>query len=166
MTKLKILYAATVLCLLPVLLPAQTKPAQDVWEPLRFFVGEWEGTGEGKPGVSKTRREYRFALNNRFIEVRNRSVYDPQPKNAKGELHEDWGMISFDRARKQFILRQFHVEGFVSQYVTTSNDGKTITFTSESIENIPAGWRARNIQTTKRGRVHRTFRACRTRQGF
>lgn len=45
MTRLKILYAATVLCLLPVLLPAQTKPAQDGWEPFRFFVGEWEGTG-------------------------------------------------------------------------------------------------------------------------
>jgi hypothetical protein len=31
----------------------------------------------------------------------------------------------------------------VNQFVTTSNDGKTIVFTSESIENIPAGWRAR-----------------------
>jgi hypothetical protein len=44
-TRLKILYAATVLCLLSVLLPAQTKPAQDGWEPFRFFAGEWEGTG-------------------------------------------------------------------------------------------------------------------------
>jgi hypothetical protein len=34
-------------------------------------------------------------------------------------------------------------EGFVNQFVTTSNDGKMIVFTSESIENIPAGWRAR-----------------------
>ena len=140
-----VLCVALVLCLLPVLLTAQTKPAKDVWEPLRFFIGEWEGTGEGKPGVSKTRREYRFVLNNKFIEIRNRSEYDPQPKNPKGEIHEDWGMFSFDRGRKQFILRQFHVEGFVNQFVTTSvsEDGKTITFTSESIENIPAGWRAR-----------------------
>ncbi len=53
--------------------------------------------------------------------------------------------MSFDKARKTFVLRQFHVEGFVNQYVmTTSNaDGKTIVFTSESIENIPAGFRAR-----------------------
>ncbi len=43
------------------------------------------------------------------------------------------------------MLRQFHVEGFVNQYVMTSSsaDGKTIVFTSESIENIPAGFRAR-----------------------
>ena len=41
--------------------------------------------------------------------------------------------------------RQFHVEGFVNQYVMDylSPDGKTIVFTTESIENIPAGWRAR-----------------------
>jgi hypothetical protein len=43
------------------------------------------------------------------------------------------------------VLRQFHVEGFVNQFVMTSAsaDGKTIVFTSESIENIPAGFRAR-----------------------
>ena len=126
---------------------AQNKPTVDVWEPMRFFVGEWEGTGGGKPGTSKTHREYSFVLNNKYIQVRNRSQYDPQPKNPKGENHEDWGMISFDRGRKQFVLRQFHVEGFVNQFVMTSSssDGKTLTFTSESIENIPAGWRAREI---------------------
>ena len=86
MRKPGVLCAALVLCLLPVLLTAQTKPAKDVWEPLRFFIGQWEGTGEGKPGVSKTRREYRFVLNNKFVEVRNRSEYDPQPKNPKGEF--------------------------------------------------------------------------------
>ena len=54
-------------------------------------------------------------------------------------------MITFDKSRKQFVFRQFHVEGFVSQYLTTSisTDGKEIVFTSEGIENIPAGWRAR-----------------------
>ncbi len=43
------------------------------------------------------------------------------------------------------MLRQFHVEGFVNQFVMTSmsEDRKTFTFTSENIENIPAGWRAR-----------------------
>lgn len=141
----RIMLVPAALCLLAMLMAAQTKPTQDVWGPFRYFVGEWEGTGEGKPGVSKTSREYRFVLNNKFLEIRNRSQYEPQPKNPKGENHEDLGMISFDRGRKQFVLRQFHVEGFVSQYGVTSisDDGKTITFTSESIENIPSGWRAR-----------------------
>lgn len=54
-------------------------------------------------------------------------------------------MISFDKSRKQFVFRQFHIESFVIEYVTTSisADSKEIVFTSEGIENIPAGWRAR-----------------------
>ncbi|HKY28566.1 MAG TPA: hypothetical protein VJM12_11570 [Pyrinomonadaceae bacterium] len=145
MRLVKLASIAIGLLLFAALSDAQTKPTVDVWAPMRFFVGEWEGTGEGKPGVSKTQREYSFVLNNKYIQVRNRSQYDPQPKNPKGENHEDWGMISFDRGRKQFVLRQFHVEGFVNQFIMTSSssDGKTFTFTSESIENIPAGWRAR-----------------------
>jgi len=81
----------------------------------------------------------------KFLQVQNKSAYDPQPKNPKGEIHEDWGFLSFDKSRKKFLLRQFHVEGFVSEYVMSSSsaDGKTIVFTTESIENIPAGFRAR-----------------------
>jgi hypothetical protein len=134
------------LLLLPGSSGSQTVPTgSDIWQPLKFLVGRWEGTGDGQPGASKIEREYRFVLNNKFLHVQNRSVYDPQPKNPKGETHEDWSMISFDKVRKQFVLRQFHVEGFVNQYVSTSTspDGKTIIFTSEGIENIPTGWRAR-----------------------
>ena len=122
-----------------------TTTAANAWEPLKFFVGKWEGTGKGKPGASKIEREYQFVLNNKYLNVQSRSVYDPQPNNPKGEIHEEWGMISFDKTLKQFVFRQFHVEGFVNQYVTTSisTDGKAIVFTSEGIENIPAGWRAR-----------------------
>ena len=41
-------------------------------------------------------------------------------------------------------MRQFHVEGFVNQYV--EDEGSTarkLVFTSEQIENIPVGFRAR-----------------------
>lgn len=143
-TQMRIRLIVTTLLLLASAGVAQ-KPAADKWAPLRHLVGSWEGTGNGQPGLSKVQREYRLVLNDKFLHVQNRSVYDPQPKNPKGETHEDWGMISFDKSRKQFVMRQFHVEGFVNQYVNTSTsaDGKTIVFTSESIENIPAGFRAR-----------------------
>jgi hypothetical protein len=116
---------------------------QSVWDPLRFFAGAWEGTAKGQAGAGRVEREYRFVLNNRFLEVRNKSVYPPQEKNPKGETHEDWGLFSYDRGRKKFVFRQFHVEGFVNQYVLESSDEKTLIFTSEAIENIAAGWRAR-----------------------
>jgi hypothetical protein len=124
---------------------AQTPIRSDTWGPFRYFVGIWEGTGTGQPGVSKIQREYRFVLNDKFLHVQNKSTYDPQPKNPKGEVHQDWGMMGFDKDRKKFVFRQFHVEGFVNQYVMTSAspDGKTIVFTSENIENIPVGFRAR-----------------------
>ena len=133
------------LLLLAPIATAQTPTRSDNWDPLRSLVGIWEGTGSGQPGVSKVHREYSFVMNDKFIHVQNKSTYDPQPKNPKGEVHQDWGMMSFDKARKKFVLRQFHVEGFVNQYVMTSfsADSKTIVFTSESIENIPAGFRAR-----------------------
>ena len=41
-------------------------------------------------------------------------------------------------------MRQFHVEGFVNQYLQDADSSATkLVFTTESIENIPAGWRAR-----------------------
>ena len=83
-------------------------------------------------------------LNSRFIRVENQSVYQPQEKNPKGETHEDFGVFSFDTSRRRAVLRQFHVEGFVNQYVADlASRPATFEFTSEAIENIPPGWRAR-----------------------
>lgn len=125
---------------------ASSQPAApaDPFEPIAFLVGRWEGTSEGQPGKGTLRRDYERALGGRFIRVRNRSEYPAQAQNPKGEVHEDEGYLSFDRARKRLVLRQFHIEGFVNQYVEdeTSRPGRFV-FTSEAIENIPAGWRAR-----------------------
>lgn len=118
--------------------------AVDPFERVSFLIGRWEGTSEGQPGQGTVRREYVRALNGRFIRVRNRNEYPPQEKNPKGEVHEDEGFISFDRARKTLVYRQFHVEGFVNQYVEDGDSSPAkVVFLSESLENIPAGWRAR-----------------------
>ena len=123
---------------------AQQPAAADPFGPVAFMLGRWEGTSEGRPGTGTVRRAYERALNGRFIRVRNRSEYPAQEKNPKGEVHEDEGFLSFDRARKRLVLRQFHVEGFVNQYVQEGEPSAgTIVFTTESIENIPPGWRAR-----------------------
>jgi hypothetical protein len=115
----------------------------DSFERIAFLLGRWEGTSEGQPGKGTVQREYARALNSRFIHVRNRSIYPAQKKNPKGETHEDEGWFSFDRARKRLVLRQFHVEGFVNQYVEDADSPGRLAFTTEAIENIPAGWRAR-----------------------
>ena len=140
--------ARIVVCLMLITVPTwaqNTAPKEpDRFQAFHFFLGAWEGEGQGRPGKSRVSREYALVLDGRFIEVRNHSVYAPQEGNS-GEDHRDIGFISFDSARGKHVLRQFHVEGFVNQYVheSTSDDGKTLTFVTEAIENIPAGFRAR-----------------------
>lgn len=115
----------------------------DTWTPFRFLVGTWEGTSSGRPGKGTVRREYRLVLRDRFIEGRTTATYPPQEKNPKGEVHEDLAYLSYDRSSTAFKMRQFHVEGFVTEYVATPTPASDIVFNSESLENIPAGWRAR-----------------------
>jgi hypothetical protein len=120
-------------------------PAADAMAPLRFFVGTWTGTSSGRPGEGNVRRTYELTLNDRVLQVENRVVYPAQEKNPKGEQHDDLGLITYDRGRGRFIFRQAHSEGFVNTYVAdpvTPGD-KQVVFVTESIENIPPGWRAR-----------------------
>jgi len=127
---------------------AQKLSGVNTFDRVAFLIGRWEGTTEGQPGRGTVQREYARVLNGRFIRVRNRSESQPQPKNPKGEIHEDEGFISFDRARKALVFRQFHTEGFVNHYVETVDSATgTIVFTSEGIENITPGWRARETYT-------------------
>jgi len=115
-------------------------PAADRFEEIAFLVGRWQGTSEGQPGKGSVTRTYERALNGRFIRVVNQSTYAPQEKNPKGEVHQDEGFVSFDSTRKRLVLRQFHVEGFVNQYV---QEPGSLVFVSEAIENIPPGFRAK-----------------------
>lgn len=141
---------AAFVAILPGILWCQGKDAAVApWEPFQVFVGRWQGPTHGQPGQGTVEREYEFVLNGKFLQVKNQSKYPPQQKNPKGEVHRDTGMISYDRGRKTFVLRQFHGEGFVNQYAldSISPDGKQIVFTSEAIENIPPGWRARETYT-------------------
>jgi hypothetical protein len=116
-----------------------------MWTPFNFFIGVWKGSGQGQPGTSRVERKYEFVLNEKFLFVQNRAIYDPQEKNPNGEIHEDWGVISYDRARETYVFRQFHIEGFVNQYLfdQIAEDSQTISFVTEAIENIPSGWKAK-----------------------
>lgn len=124
---------------------AQTATRDSTWFTLNPFLGKWKGEGGGEPGQGKYERSYQFILGGAFIEIRNKSSYPPTAKKPKGEVHEDIGYFSYDRSLKTFRLRQFHKEGFVNQFKldSISPDKKTIVFVTESIENIPIGWRGK-----------------------
>jgi hypothetical protein len=139
------LLLAAAATLIPIAGSAQPTRQDTIWQPLQLFLGSWRGKGGGAPGIGEYNRTYRFVLKKKYIEVKNMSTYPPSDKYPGGEVHEDYGYISYDRMRRTFVLRQFHIEGFVNQYRadSLSEDGKTIVFVSEGIENIPAGWRAK-----------------------
>ena len=129
----------------PSIIFSQMTKRDSLWLLLKPFVGEWKGEGGGQPGKGKYERSYQFILNKRFIEIRNKSTYEPTTQHPNGEVHEDIGYFSYDNGRKTLMLRQFHVESFVIQYRidSISLDKKTIVFISESIENIPSRYRAK-----------------------
>lgn len=132
-----------ILVLLPLLVAAQSEKEKEVWQPLQFLEGRWEGHGLG----SVVTQDYRFILNKKFLQMKVKAVFEPSEKRPEGEIHEDMGLFSYDQARKKFVLRGFYVEGFVNTYIldNISADEKTLTFLTEHIENAPPGTKAKLI---------------------
>jgi hypothetical protein len=126
---------------------AQTDPPRpaDPLGEIRFLVGRWSGSSEGQAGKGSVTRVYEPILNGRFVHERNRSEYPAQPANPKGEVHEHWSFLGYDKVRKAVVFRQFHVEGFVVTYRLLPGGGadKRLVFESDEIENLAAGWKAR-----------------------
>jgi hypothetical protein len=130
---------------LPLLAVAAIAQQADPLAPLRAFEGKWVGPASGEPGKGISTREYKFDLGGRFLIARNQSVYEPKAPAGKPEVHEDLGIFSYDRAAKKLVLRQFHAEGFVNEYTLEATDGKTLEFVTVRIENIPQGWKAKEV---------------------
>lgn len=133
-------------------------PKVDTWTPVLPFVGEWRGTAEGEPGKGKVEREYRFVLKDRFIHERNVSTYFNDDGSVK-ERHEHWSFISYDKARKLFVLRQFHQEGFVNTYAEKPElrSPSKLVFESEGFENLPSGWKARETYELAADKIVEVF---------
>jgi hypothetical protein len=159
---------AIIFLLIPFACQAQLSKQDSLWLPFQPFIGSWTGAGDGVDGNGKYERTYQFVLNKKYIEVRNKTVYAASKENPKGYTHEDVGYISYDKARKTFVFRQFHAEGFVNQYRldSLSGDKKTIVFLSEAIENIPPGWRARETYAVGDNTLTEVFNLAEPNKGF
>jgi hypothetical protein len=123
----------------------QPKPPPDPLHEVRFLVGQWRGTSEGQAGKGEVSRSYEPVLHERFLYERNKSEYAPQAANPKGEVHEHWSMLGYDKVRHTVVFRQFHVEAFVITYrlAPRQDASKVLVFESEQIENLRGEWKAR-----------------------
>ena len=132
----------------------------DPFAALRVLEGKWEGPAAGEPGKGVSTREYRFDLAGRFLFARNKSVWEPKTESAKGEVHEDMGMFSYDRNLKKIVLRQFHTEGFVNEYTldAIAADATSFEFVTVRTENIAPGWRAKEAyRILSKDEIEETF---------
>jgi hypothetical protein len=132
-------FALILVCAAGLALHAAAQGIPEGLERLDFLIGEWRGTTRGEPGEGTVERSCSRTLNDRFIECRTTATYPPREKNPKGEVHVDRAFYSYDKAAKKLRLRQFHGEGFANTYV----ESEPLVFVTTEIENIPAGWRAK-----------------------
>ncbi len=127
------------------------EPKADGLAELRWLVGEWRGVGQGDPGTSGSERHIDSYLDGNYIRSQGRSVYPKQEKNPQGEVHAQLDLWSFDKTRGSLVLRQFDTLGFVGTYIldkSASGPDRWVLI-AESLENVPQGWKARDVFTRK-----------------
>ena len=132
---------------IPIYLSAQDSIAVEKWGSLTILIGKWEGEGIGKWGESNLFREYEYLMGGTYIIGKNKSTYEKQEKNPKGEIHDNWGIFSYDKRKAKYVLRQFHAEDITNTYSLDSLklfEG-IYEFESESIENFNEGWKAKEV---------------------
>ena len=124
---------------------AQDESDINKWEPFKFLIGKWEGSGTGIFGESKVEREYNYLMGGTYLIGKNKSYYAKQEKNPSGEIHENWDIFSYDKIRAKFVLRQFHAEDITNTYTLDSSKVARglLEFETEAIENFGIGWRAK-----------------------
>jgi len=102
---------------------------------LEPLIGSWKGKGRGFGNVSEVENSFEYVLDSNFIHSETKSV----AKDADGkiaEIHEDWGMFSYDLDRDTIILREFYSEGSVNIYhmEEVAEPGNQLVFTSVKTE--------------------------------
>ena len=126
---------------------AQSENIATKWEPFKFLIGKWEGSGTGKFGDSKIEREYEYLMGGTYIIGKNKSTYEKQEKNPEGEIHDHWDIISYDKVMAKYVFRQFHAEDITNTFSLDSLNAAQgiLEFESESIENFIDGWKAKEV---------------------
>jgi len=134
------------------------------------LIGNWKGLGIGAANEKSTiKSEFNFVLGDKFIEVINDSKFEPTAKNPEGKHHVDKGFISYDATRNLFVFRQFHIEGFVIQYILVDSlsSNSKIVFESEKIDNFIRGGKARwSITKVTASAIVTTFDVSMPRKGY
>src|SRR5271168_4336240 len=67
--------------------------ADETWKPFQFLIGDWRGSGSGKPGVGPGEFSLKPELNGKVLVRRNRNEYPPRAGETNAVVHEDLMII-------------------------------------------------------------------------
>ena len=123
---------------------------QNRFDRFNFLIGKWQGVETGAAGDGIGFRTYGFELNKNYIVVRNQSTFPKTEKKPMGEVHRDFGVMSYNSNDSSIVFREFHVEGFANIYVFDKDNSteSTFVFITREIENNPGDWKAK-LRITK-----------------
>lgn len=122
---------------------------QNRFERFDFLIGNWQGVETGVAGDGIGFRTYNYDLNKNYIVEKNQSSFPKTEKKPMGEVHRDFGVMSYNSNDSSIVFREFHVEGFTNIYLLDkelSTETKFVFITRE-IENNPGNWIAKSTIT-------------------
>ena len=88
----------------------------EAWKPFQFLIGDWVGSGSGKPGEGSGEFSLKFDLDQKILLRRNRNQLAPTAKQPAGAVHEDLMIIYQQPGSGAFRADYFDNEGHVIRY--------------------------------------------------
>ncbi len=110
----------------------QQKSSNDNWS---WIMGKWIGEGSGQPGQGGGTFSFSYDLDKNIIVRKSHSEY-PATANNPAIIHEDLMIIDLDPNGNASKAIYFDNENHTIHYQISYSD-KTITLTSEKVENTP-----------------------------
>jgi hypothetical protein len=121
--------------------------SQNKFAKIDFLIGNWQGVETGLSGDGIGFRTYSYELGKNYIMEKNQSTFPKNDKNPHGEVHRDFGVISYNSNKNEIVYRSFNIEGFTNIFVldTTLSTETKFVFITREIENNPGNWKAKVI---------------------
>lgn len=104
----------------------------DIWKGWAFLLGDWVGTGTGKPGEGSGVFSFHSELDGRILVRKNRVEYPARDGSGPGTVHEDLLIVYPAPSGHESRAIYFDNEGHTIPYrVTLSAAGPSVVFESE-----------------------------------
>ena len=104
--------------------PAAQVP--DAWKPFEFLVGDWVGSGSGKPGEGSGAFSLKFDLDQKILLRRNRNQIAPTTNHPEGAVHEDLMIIYQPPGNSAFRADYWDSEGHVIHYAVSVAEHRAV----------------------------------------